>query len=355
MNVIGSRLWPGITFAVLSAVLFGASTPLAKLLLVTVDPWLMAGLLYLGAGIGLLAVRYIARATGRLNVQAPLRRGDLPLLAAVVALGGMIAPLLLMLGLARTQGATASLLLNFESLATLAIAWVAFRENVDARLFIGAMAILAGAVLLSWGGDGFAIDGGALFVLAACICWAIDNNLTRKLSAADPVEIAMIKGLVAGGTNLVLAMSLGAQLPALHSVLAVGLVGFLGYGVSLVLFILALRHLGTARTGAYFALAPFIGAALSIPLLGEALTQRLVLAGLLMAVGLWLHLAERHEHKHAHEPLEHEHLHTHDEHHAHPHNSNDPAGEPHSHPHRHGDLVHSHPHYPDLHHRHGHV
>lgn len=339
----------------LSAALFGASTPLAKLFLVSVDPWLMAGLLYLGAGIGLFAVRLVVRASGRGAAQAPLRRGDLPLLAAVIAMGGMIAPLLLMFGLARTQGATASLLLNFESLATLAIAWVVFRENVDARLFIGAMAILAGAVLLSWGGDGFAIDSGALFVMAACICWAIDNNLTRRLSAADPVEIAMIKGLAAGAVNFLLALSLGAQLPMLHSALAVGLVGFLGYGVSLVLFILALRHLGTARTGAYFALAPFIGAALSIPLLGEAPSQRLILAGLLMAVGLWLHLAERHEHSHAHESLEHEHLHTHDPHHAHRHEPNDPPGEPHSHTHRHGDLVHSHPHYPDLHHRHRHV
>jgi drug/metabolite transporter (DMT)-like permease len=343
----------GIVFALLSAALFGASTPLAKWLLGSVDPWAMAGLLYLGAGLGLAAVHLFRRALGLPAIEAPLRRADLPWLAAVVATGGVIGPLLLMLELARTDAAAASLLLNLEGLATLGIAWVVFRENVDRRLLLGAFAILAGAALLSWQGQA-ALDWGVLMIAGACLAWGIDNNLTRRLSSADPVQIAMLKGLAAGTANLSLALLQGAALPAGDILLAAGAVGFLGYGVSLVLFVLGLRHLGTARTGAYFSLAPFIGAVLAIALLGEPLSSRLLLAGGLMAVGLWLHLAERHEHEHAHEAMEHEHRHYHDEHHQHVHGSGDPQAEPHSHWHRHEPMVHRHPHYPDLHHRHVH-
>ena len=356
MNVRTSHLWPGVPLALLSAALFGASTPLAKLLLADVDPWMMAALLYLGAGVGLLGLLSIQRARARAATQPPLRLSDVPVLLLVIATGGVLGPLLLMSGLARIDAAPASLLLNLESLATLAIAWVVFRENVDGRLFAGALAILSGAVMLSWDGAGFGFDLGALLVAAACLAWAIDNNLTRKLSASDPVQIAFIKGLVAGATNLALAFGRGAELPTINAVLAIGAVGFLGYGISLVLFIVALRHLGTARTGAYFALAPFMGAVVAIPLLGEPLTLTLIAAAILMAVGLWLQLAERHEHSHEHEPLEHEHAHSHDDrHHQHQHGPDDPPDEPHSHRHRHARLVHSHPHYPDLHHRHDHA
>ena len=194
---------------------------------------------------------------------------------------------------------------------------------------------------------------GGLLIAGACLCWGIDNNLTRKLSSADPVQIAMIKGLVAGATNLGLALALGASLPGYGFVAAGALVGFLGVGVSLVMFMLALRHLGTARTGAYFSLAPFIGAVLALALFREPLTLQLVAAGVLMAIGLWLHLAERHEHDHTHTELVHEHAHVHDAHHQHPHDG--PVSEPHSHPHRHTAIRHSHPHYPDLHHRHQHT
>jgi len=344
----------GIPLALLSAALFGASTPLAKLLLGTIDPWAMAGLLYLGAGLGLGIVQ-LARGALRLPAaEAPLRRADLPWLAAIVLAGGVLGPLFLMAGLVRTEAASASLLLNLEGLATMGIAWLVFRENVDARLLLGAFAILAGAALLSWQGSA-AIGFGALLILLACLAWGVDNNLTRKLSAADPVRIAMIKGLVAGSVNLVLALGQGATLPGAGTVLAAGMVGFLGYGVSLALFVLGLRHLGAARTGAYFSLAPFIGAVLALLLLDEALTPLLLAAGVLMAVGLWLHLAERHEHEHVHEAMEHEHRHTHDAHHQHAHGPGDPPGEPHSHRHRHAPLVHRHPHYPDLHHRHRHA
>ncbi|UDQ87825.1 DMT family transporter [Xanthobacter autotrophicus] len=343
----------GIVFALISAGLFGASTPLAKLLLGAVDPWMMAGLLYLGAGAGLAAV-HLSRAALRLPaVEAPLRQTDLPWLALVILAGGVLGPLLLMFGLARTDGASASLLLNLEGVATMVIAWIAFRENVDRRLLLGALAILAGAALLSWQGRA-TLDLGAVLIAGACLCWGIDNNLTRRLSSADPVQIAMLKGLIAGTINLVIALGHGAAFPSAGAVAAAAVVGFFGYGVSLALFVLALRHLGTARTGAYFSLAPFVGAELAIVLLGEAITSQLVIAGLFMALGLWLHLSEQHEHEHAHEALEHEHRHRHDAHHQHAHDAGIPAGAPHSHRHRHTPMVHRHPHYPDIHHRHGH-
>ena len=347
-----SHLWPGVPLALGSAVLFGASAPLSKLLLGSADPWLLAGVLYLGAGLGLGIVHLGRSSIGLDGVEAPLRRADLPWLAAVIVFGGVLGPLLLMLGLSRTSAAAGSLLLNIEGLATMIIAWMAFRENVDRRLVLGAAAILLGAVALSWRGEAAQFDLGGLLIAGACLCWGIDNNLTRKLSAADPIQIATIKGLAAGATNLVLALALGAGLPPAAVLIGGAGVGFFGIGVSLVMFMLGLRHLGTARTAAYFSLAPFIGSILSLAIFREGLTVQLIIAGTLMAFGLWLHLAERHEHEHSHEALEHDHAHVHDEHHQHHHDG--PVTEPHSHWHRHVPLRHAHPHYPDLHHRHRH-
>ena len=347
-----THLWPGVPLALGSAILFGLSAPLSKLLIGAIDPWLLAGILYLGAGAGLGLIHAGRAALGLPNVEASLKRADLPWLAAVVLFGGVFGPLFLMLGLSLTSASSASLLLNLEGLATMAIAWLVFRENVDRRLLLGAAAILAGAVLLSWNGSGLSLDAGGLFVAAACLCWGIDNNLTRKLSSADPVQIAMVKGLFAGSTNLALAFSFGAAWPGAALVASGAVVGFLGIGVSLVMFMLGLRHLGTARTGAYFSLAPFIGAVLAVVIFREAVTAQLVVAGLLMALGLWLHLSERHDHEHSHETLEHDHAHVHDEHHQHSHDG--PVTEPHSHWHRHAPLRHKHPHYPDLHHGHSH-
>jgi drug/metabolite transporter (DMT)-like permease len=347
-----SLLWPGMPLALVSALLFGAVAPASKLLLGSVSPQLLAGLLYLGAGLGLALVQLARRRLGLPAQEARLRRADLPWLAAVVLAGGVLGPVLLMLGLARTPAASGALLLNLESLATMAIAWLAFHENVDRRLLLGAAAIVAGAVVLSWNGQSVSFDAGAALIAGACLAWGIDNNLTRKLSAADPVVIAMVKGLVAGAANTVLAIDLGAALPTAGTVVAAAAVGFLGVGVSLVAFVLALRHLGAARTGAYFSLAPFIGALIAVAALHETITAQLVIAGALMASGLWLHLTERHAHEHEHEGLEHDHLHTHDDHHRHAHDGK--VTEPHAHWHRHGRLRHAHPHYPDLHHRHRH-
>jgi drug/metabolite transporter (DMT)-like permease len=342
--------------ALLSAALFGASTPLAKLLLGDgVDPWLLAGMLYLGSGLGLGLVHVARGLLGVPAPEAPLRRSDLPWLGLVVVAGGVIGPVLLMLGLATTPASSAALLLNVEGLATMAIAWVVFGENVDRRLLAGAAAILAGALLLSWQGGPSGVGVGALAVIGACVAWGVDNNLTRKLSSADPVQIAAIKGLVAGSVNFALAFGRGAHLPPIGAVAGAGAVGFFGYGVSLVLFVLALRHVGTARTGAYFSTAPFLGAALALALFREPVSASLVAAAALMALGIYLHLSERHEHHHAHEAMEHEHRHVHDDHHRHAHSPDDPIGEPHTHWHRHAPMRHKHPHYPDLHHRHGHA
>ena len=337
--------------ALTAAVLFGASAPLAKLLLEGAAPQLLAGLLYVGSGLG-LGVVWLLRRRPR---EAPLTSRDAPWLAGAIAFGGVLGPLLLMLGLVRTPASGASLLLNLEGVFTASLAWFVFRENFDRRIAAGMLLIVAGGAVLSWEGR-LAWGGllGPLMVIGACACWAIDNNLTQKVSAGDPVQIAILKGLVAGTVNVSLALWLGAQWPSPAGVTSALVLGFLSYGVSLVLFVLALRHLGTARTGAYFSVAPFVGAAVSLVLLRERPSALLLTGGMLMALGVWMHVTERHEHEHAHEAVEHEHLHNHDEHHQHAHGAGDPPREPHSHRHRHEPMAHSHPHYPDIHHRHGH-
>jgi drug/metabolite transporter (DMT)-like permease len=261
-----------------------------------------------------------------------------------------------MAGLARTSASTVSLLLNLESVLTAALAWIVFKENVDHRLLLGMLAIVAGGAVLAWSGSADVEAGwiGPVSVAFACLCWAIDNNFTRKVSANDAAAIAMMKGLAAGTCNAGLAFAAGQALPSMGLTSQAMAIGFFGYGVSLVLFVLALRGLGAARTGAYFSTAPFIGAALSILLLGEATSTGFWIAGALMAFGVWLHLTERHEHRHAHETQDHEHSHTHDEHHRHEHDFAWDGKEPHAHPHHHATLEHAHAHYPDIHHHHPH-
>ena len=340
----------GIWAALAAAVLFGASTPAAKALLDGLDPWLLAGLLYLGSGLGL----------GLLGLLLPGERGRLgpgewPWLAGAIVAGGIAGPVLLMYGLAGTSSSASSLLLNGESVFTAVVAWLVFRENADRRVVAGMVAIVAGAVLLSWpqAGAALAPSWPALAILGACLCWAVDNNLTRKVSLADPLRVAALKGLAAGGCNVVLAVLAGAEALSWTLAGAAGMLGFLGYGVSLAAFIVALRELGAARAGAYFATAPFVGAVLSVLVLGDTVTWPLVAAAALMAAGVWLHLSERHEHDHEHEALEHAHAHEHDAHHHH-HGGEDVVAGAHVHRHRHPALCHRHPHFPDAHHRHAH-
>ncbi|PZP57704.1 MAG: EamA family transporter, partial [Pseudoxanthomonas spadix] len=318
------------------------------------SPILLAGLLYLGSGIGLWVVRLI-RDRGFAAPDLPAR--EWPWLLGAIASGGVLGPLLLMVGLTHTSAADASLLLNLEAVLTAVLAWVVFRENADRRIVLGMLLIVAGGLLLAWSQHGGTVQSSALgsfAVAGACLCWAVDNNLTRKVSATDAVFIAGTKGLVAGITNCTLALALGVTLPAWPRMAEAMSVGLAGYGVSLVLFVLALRGLGSARTGAYFSTAPFIGAVVAIAVFQEPTSAAFWLAAVLMGVGVWLHLTERHEHLHTHEPLEHVHRHVHDEHHRHEHAFAWDGVEPHSHPHRHAPITHRHPHFPDVHHQHSH-
>lgn len=342
-----------VLYALAAAALFGASTPLAKLLGLNIPPVLLAGLLYLGSGLGLTVVRFVRDHGWK---PAGLGPSEWPWLLGAIAFGGVLGPVALMFGLTRTSGATASLMLNLEALLTALLAWVVFKENVDRRIVWGMIAIVAGGIVLAWPLEAMQAHDwlGPLAVSLACFCWAIDNNLTRKVSASDALFVAGFKGLVAGLVNCSLALLLGSRLPE-FSVLAPTLgLGFLGYGVSLVLFVLALRGLGSARTGAYFSTAPFLGAAIAIVAMGEPVSLSFWPAAALMGIGVWLHLTESHAHEHQHVPLTHGHRHVHDEHHQHQHSFEWSGTGAHSHVHEHVQIRHSHPHFPDIHHRHTH-
>jgi len=346
-----------ILCALSSAVLFGVSTPMAKMLLGSTEPAVLAGLFYCGAGLGVALIRQFGRPmlSPSGTAEKALSYGDLPWLAGAIIAGGVVGPALLMIGLTRTDAATASLLLTLEGVATVLMAWFLFRENFDRPIVIGMVCLAAGVAVLSWSGQPkLSSVIGPLVIIGACIAWGLDNNLTRKVSLSDPLQIVELKGVVAGPVNVGLGLWMGGMLPEIPAIVAAGIVGFLGYGVSLVLFVMALRHLGAARTSAYFSTAPFFGAAMAVLVLGEPVTLPLVIAGALMGLGVWLHISERHQHIHHHEPTTHSHAHTHDEHHQHAHGPEDPPGEPHVHEHRHTALVHTHPHLPDMHHQHQH-
>lgn len=278
----------GLAAALLAPLLFGLGTVAAKTLLLDVRPVLLAGLLYAGSGVGLGAFWLLSRRAAAAN---PLARADLPWLAGAVASGGIAGPVLMMTGLARTSASAASLLLNLEAAFTAVIAWTLFGEPADRRLAGGLALALAGATALSWPSAGEWEDGrwlGSLLIGAACLAWALDNNLSQRISGKDPVAIAAVKGLAAGSVNCAWALATGVALPRPASIAAAGLLGFLSYGVSLVCFILSLRALGSARTGLFFSLAPFVGAAAGIILLGDSLTIPIAAGAALMAGGLWL-------------------------------------------------------------------
>ncbi len=348
------RIDRNVGAALAAALLFGLSTPLAKELVGEVPPLLLAGLLYVGSGLGLLLLMGIRVAAGREAAITWPRGAEVGWLLGAILAGGAFGPFLLMFGLRQTDAASASLILNLEGVFTAVLAWFVFKENFDRRIAWGMAAIVAGGAVLSAGpalrGQGFI---GPLAIAGACLAWAIDNNLTRKVSIHDAMLIACAKGLVAGSVSVALALATGAALPAPMVALEAGLLGFVSYGLSLTLFVVALRGLGTARTGAYFSLAPFLGAAFAVAL-GASLTISLLLAGALMAIGVWLHLTEHHEHLHSHAPEKHEHPHVHDEHHRHDHLAEQDSAEPHTHAHVHEPLRHAHAHYPDVHHRHEH-
>jgi drug/metabolite transporter (DMT)-like permease len=342
----------GPALALGAALLFGLSAPAAKTLVVAADPWLVAAVLYLGSGIGLTTYRAIR--SGR-RVEPRLAREQWRWLGAAIVAGGIVGPVLLLFGLALGSAAQGALLLNLEGVFTALLAWCVFREAFAVRIAVGMVAITSGAVALVVEPSApLGVDWSSVLVAGACLAWAVDNNLTRRIASADAVQIAATKGLVAGVVNLVIALARGAALPGITVFAATALVGLVGYGISLVLFVRALSHLGTARTAAYFSTAPFIGALGAIVALDEPITAGFVGAAILMALGVWLHLSEEHEHSHEHEAFKHDHVHWHDEHHRHDHHPGDVVREPHTHVHVHAPLRHTHPHYPDLHHRHPH-
>jgi len=343
--------------ALLAALLFGASAPAAKLLLGELEPVLLAAFLYLGSGLGVLlfkAAQQVRRPAPAL--EAPIGRSDWGWLAGSVLTGGIVAPIVLLLGLRHTPAATASLLLNFEGVATAVIAGVVFKEAISRRAVRSIACVTAASILLSWNVHGrWGLSMGALGILAACVLWGIDNNLTRCISAKDPLVIVMVKGLGAGSFSLLLALSLGYAFPAPLIVVGALVLGTLSYGASIVLFIHAMRALGAARTSALFGIAPWAGVALSLILLQEAPNLLFVAALPLVFAGTLELFREQHAHPHHHAAESHEHRHSHDDgHHGHDHPDLRSLSQSHSHWHTHPPVNHAHPHMPDIHHRHGH-
>lgn len=344
-------------WALIAAFFFGCITPGTKFFISNLPPQSMAGLLYLGAGLGLFAILTLKQ-----NLKSSFERieqKDLKWFFLATFFGGILGPAFLTYGISQISGSTASLLLNLEAVLTSLIAWFIFKEHFEKKIVYGMILIVLGCLSLSLNStssSGSDTLMGFFLICLACLSWGIDNNVTRKISHLDPVLLASFKGLIAGSSNLFLAYIIGERLIWNSDIAYTGLLGFFGIGVSLVAFIVSLSSIGTARTGAVFSTAPFIGSVISIALLGENLTLPVILALGLMGAGVWMHFSEDHEHEHAHEELQHEHEHIHDgsdEHHDHHHEHINPKA-PHIHEHTHRMMVHKHPHFPDIHHQHGH-
>jgi drug/metabolite transporter (DMT)-like permease len=343
--------------AIFAAVLFGASAPLSKVLLGELDPIPLAGFLYLGSGLGAVIMLLVQskRVQGH-QVEARLSRQDIPWLSGAIIAGGIIAPIFLLIGLRITPASTASLLLNFETVATALIAILIFKEAIDKRIFWAIALITLASILLSWSSEGWGFSPAALLILAACFFWGLDNNFTRNISSKDPLVIVSIKGLIAGSFSLILALILGNSIPKLIVILLALLLGAICYGLSIYLIILSMRHLGSTRAYALFATAPFAGTLLSFILLHDKPLWNFWPGMVIMIAGTWVMISEHHAHDHTHEPLFHTHNHRHpDDHHDHVHQPGEILirGE-HSHEHQHTSLDHVHKHTPDLHHRHTH-
>lgn len=344
--------------ALAAAILFGASAPFAKLLLGDIDPVPLAALLYLGSGTSSFGILLIQSAIQKqIAADVHLAKTDLPWLAGAMLAGGVAAPILLMWGLNQTSASTASLLLNFEGVATTLIAMVAFKEAVGRRILSAMALITLASILLSWTGGSWGVSIGAMGVIGACFLWGLDNNLTRHISAKNPLVIVGVKGLGAGTFSMILALLLGKPFPGLGVILPAMLLGALSYGLSIQLFILAMRGLGAARTSTFFGTAPFVGTLLAFLMLREVPQTLFWVAVPMMLFGAWLMLSENHGHHHIHKPVEHIHEHTHpDEHHEHGHTAEWQVSQrSHIHAHTHTPLKHTHAHAPDLHHWHEHT
>jgi len=340
---------------ILAAALFGLSAPLSKLLLAGTDPIVLAGLLYLGAGACLALLAGALALAGRRRAEARLEKKDLPWLVAAILVGGVAAPLSLLFGLAQTPAATASLLLTLETAFTATLAALFFRESVGRVAWLAVGVITAGGVLLAIDpAAAWFFSPGALLIVAACLLWGLDNNLTRRVSLRDPKTIVIFKGVGAGSFSILLGLALERPFPtAGHALAALGL-GAVSYGASIALFVRSLSRVGAARTGVLFGTAPFLSTFLSLAIFRETPPATTYAAFPLVLLAAWLLARERHGHVHVHEPLVHSHRHSHDEHHRHAHAPGDPPAEVHAHEHRHEALVHEHEHRPDEHHRHEH-
>lgn len=341
--------------ALMAALLFGASAPFAKLLLGDIQPVMLAALLYLGCGWGLLAVKIIRDYGARpVSREAGLARADAPWLAGAVLAGGVAAPIILMFSLKSTPAATASMLLNFEGAATSLIALAVFREALGRRVWAAIGLITLASIILSWnsGGD-WGLSPGAAGILLACILWGLDNNFTRNISAKDPATIVIVKGVAAGSVSLAIALLTGEIMPSAPAIIKALILGLFSYGLSILLFVIAMRSLGAARTSAFFSSAPFIGAVISMLIFREWPGSAFLISLPIMLAGTALILREEHAHLHLHPRYEHDHRHKHDDgHHSHPHD--DGWAEEHSHRHIHEEIEHRHTHTPDIHHRHMH-
>jgi len=342
--------------ALIAGALFGASAPISKLLLGEIAPTLMASFLYLGSGIGIFLLRYFQSSDTAFSNEARLTKNDWPWLIGAVFIGGIAAPIVLMFSLKNTPAATASLLLSFEGVATTVIAVVVFKEAVGKRIWSAVILITLAIIMLSWDSSGqWGLSIGAVGVICACVLWGIDNNFTRNVSAKDPLSIVMIKGLSAGTFSLILSFVLGYSFPSIGFVFKAMLLGCFSYGLSIILFIRAMRELGSTRTSALFGIAPFVGTLLSEIIFRESLNTLFFLSLPIMTIGAVLLLKEDHDHLHEHTPTVHEHRHSHDSHHIHRHLKEELlkwGG--HSHVHKQELIAHKHPHTPDIHHRHEH-
>ncbi|WP_268898953.1 DMT family transporter [Geomonas azotofigens] len=346
-------VFTGQLFAMLSAALFGVSPVFCKMLIGDMSPALLAGLLYLGSGLGLQALLLVQGKSSRAELRL-LSPGHRWKLVGAVISGGIVAPLCLAFGIKYGTASEVSLLLNLETVATTLIAWLVFREYIGPYVWSGKVLILVGAglvVLRAQGGLSFSLSG--LLVVVACVFWGIDNNLTRDVDEISSTVLASVKGLAAGLFSIVLALLFTAGGASPGQIAGALAVGALSYGLSLVLFVEALRQIGAARTATFFAVGPFFGTLLSVALLGERPPAPYWIATALMLAGILLLYVEVHGHRHSHEELSHAHLHRHDDHHEHEHLEGE-GTEPHDHFHVHRPVTHSHVHWPDQHHRHEH-
>ncbi len=344
-----------LLYILISASLFGLSAPLAKILVEDIEPIVLAGLLYLGAFLGLSLLTLARNITGWSEEKTrSLERSDIPWLAGAIVTGGVLGPITLMMGLKLISGFVTSLLLNLEGLATGLIAVLFFKEDPGKRIWLALVAMTIAGILLNWNPQQGSFNViGPLLIVFAMICWGIDNNLTRNISQKNPIHIAAIKGIVAGSASISIAIVLGNNIDMSISIIFALIVGAFSYGVSLVLFIKALEGLGSFRTGMFFSIGPFIGAVASLLLFNDQIELVMIPAVILMVAGVYFVITEKHSHEHDHAELHHSHYHTHnDSHHNHEHDEDIKGG--HIHDHSHEDLYHSHLHWPDSHHRHDH-